>query len=298
MGPASHQVVEKGADTSNLGRWSWTRYRGRNNQTLRIISAYRPNQPNGPFIVYAQQNAYFNSTGTPRCPRKAFLQDLCKDLNEFLESGDNIILMLDGNSNMRKSDLKSALESCSLKEVILKKHGTHGPATFRRNNAKTPIDGIWTSPSIDIKACGYFDYDSVFVNMDHRCLWADISFVNAFGHNMPAIVRPITRRLHCKDPRIMANYVRAYKAFINKNNLLAKAKKLRSIVSYPILEMDKHTYEEIDSLRCEGVQYAEKKCRKLRKGQVAFSPEIQIAHRRIKAWSLLLKKGQRIMHKF
>ncbi len=106
-------MVEKGVDTTNLGRWSWTHYRGKNNQTLRIISAYRPNHPNWPFTVYAQQNAFFHSIGSPRCPRKAFLQDLCKDINNFLESGDKIILMLDGNSNMRQSDLTSALESCT-----------------------------------------------------------------------------------------------------------------------------------------------------------------------------------------
>jgi hypothetical protein len=106
MGPAAHRVVDKGADPSNLGRWTWTRYRGKNNYTLRIISAYRPNPPNGPFTVYAQQNAYFHTTGNPRCPRKAFLQDLCKEINEYLECGDSIILMLDGNSNMRQGDLK------------------------------------------------------------------------------------------------------------------------------------------------------------------------------------------------
>jgi hypothetical protein len=50
--------------------------------------------------------------------------------------------MLDGNSNMRRSDLKDALELCSLKEIILNKHGLDGPETFRRNNTKTPIDGI------------------------------------------------------------------------------------------------------------------------------------------------------------
>jgi hypothetical protein len=77
IGPAAHRVVEKGCDTSNLGRWTWTRYRGRNNQTLRIITAYRPNHPNGPFTVYAQHNAYFHAQNKPRCPRKAFLQDLC-----------------------------------------------------------------------------------------------------------------------------------------------------------------------------------------------------------------------------
>jgi hypothetical protein len=64
IGPAAHRVAEKGGDPSNLGRWSWTRYQGKNNQTLRIITAYWPNHPNGPFTVYAQQNAHFNSTGT------------------------------------------------------------------------------------------------------------------------------------------------------------------------------------------------------------------------------------------
>ncbi len=166
--------------------------------------------------------------------------------------------MLDGNSNMRQSDSKSALEFYSLKEVFLKTHGLNGPATFRRNNTKTPIDGIWVSPSIEVQACGYFDYDSVFVNTDHRCLWADISFVNAFGHNMPVIVRPAARRLHCKDPCIMANYVKVYKSFILKNNLLSKVRQLKRSASYPLLETHKYTYDEMDSLRCKGIQLAEK----------------------------------------
>ncbi len=31
---ASHRVVEKGIDESKLGRWVWTRYRGKKTQTL------------------------------------------------------------------------------------------------------------------------------------------------------------------------------------------------------------------------------------------------------------------------
>ncbi len=127
---AAHRVVEKGADTSNLGRWMWTRYRGKNNHTLQVVTAYCPNNPNGPFTVYAQHNVYFHAIGKPQCPRKAFPQDLCQDLNQFLEAGDNIILMLDGNTNMRQGNLKNALEACSLKEAIISKHGNQGPATY------------------------------------------------------------------------------------------------------------------------------------------------------------------------
>jgi hypothetical protein len=82
---AAHRAVDKGMDVSKLGRWVWTRYRGENNQTLRIVVAYRPNPPGGPLTVYAQHNAYFHSLGQPRCPRKAFLNDLRKEFQKFME---------------------------------------------------------------------------------------------------------------------------------------------------------------------------------------------------------------------
>jgi hypothetical protein len=113
---AAHRVIEKGADELKLGRWVWTRWGG------------------GGFTVYVKQNAFFHSIDNPRCPRKAFVQDLCHAINVFLEMRVHIILMLDGNSNMKHSDLKTALEGCSLKEAILARHGANGPSTFRRNN--------------------------------------------------------------------------------------------------------------------------------------------------------------------
>ncbi len=30
----AHRAIEKGCDKSNLGRWTWTRYKGKGNQTL------------------------------------------------------------------------------------------------------------------------------------------------------------------------------------------------------------------------------------------------------------------------
>ncbi len=54
----------------------------------------------------------------------------------------------------------------------------------------------------------------------------------------------------------------------------------------------KRLYEQIDLDRCNGVMIAEKKCRKLRMGQVAFSPQLQQASRTINAWMLLEKKAK------
>jgi hypothetical protein len=149
---AAHRVISSGFDKSNLGRWAWTRYKGRGSSTSRIISAYRPNPPTGPKSVYAQHNVYFLSKGVNQCPRKAlFLEDLQKDLTEFMESGDQLILMLDGdqlilmldgNCNMRDSDLQKMLTELTLHEIIINKHGNLGPATSIRISSSIPIDGI------------------------------------------------------------------------------------------------------------------------------------------------------------
>jgi len=185
----AHRAFQRGSDKTKLGRWCWTRYKGKNGHTLTVITAYRPNPPGGPFTVYAQHNNYFISIRDGRCPRVAFLQDLAGVLQQILSKGDHIILMLDGNCDMRQSDLKVTLTQCDLREVLIERYGPNGPATFRCNNTDTPIDGLWASPGIVIQTGGYFEYDAVFMNTDHRCLWMDISFVTAFGYDMPDLRR-------------------------------------------------------------------------------------------------------------
>jgi hypothetical protein len=167
---SAHRVCGKGVDPSLLGWWCWTRYKGRNNHSLRVISAYRPNPPGGPYTVYAQHQHFFATQQDPRCPRRAFVEDLCKTIKEFLSSGDHIILLLDGNSSMKSSDLSLALNACTLREVLLDRYGTNGPSTFIRNTTRTTIDGIWATPGIAILAGGYFSYDEFFPSTDHCCL--------------------------------------------------------------------------------------------------------------------------------
>lgn len=51
-------------------------------------------------------------------------------------------------------------------------------------------------------------------------------------------------------------------------------------------------YEELDRLRCLATAFAESKCRKLRTGQVAFSPELNAVRLKIKVWLLLVSKAK------
>jgi hypothetical protein len=198
--------------------------------------------------------------------------------------------MLDGNSDMRDSPLATALKNCSLTEVLLHRHGISGPSTFRRNQTRTPIDGIWASPGISILAGGYLDFDQLLTGADHRTLWIDVSLINAFRHVMPAIAKPKARRLHCRDPRVVHNYVRRYEALVQQHQLLPKIQNFMSRAQYPLSPLLQEELETLDNLRVMITAEAEKKCRKLRKGQVAFSPELQQASRTMKAYSLIHKK--------
>ena len=55
LNQAAHRVVDKGWDPTNMGRWCWTKFRGRNDHCLRIFSAYCPNPPSGPGSVATLQ---------------------------------------------------------------------------------------------------------------------------------------------------------------------------------------------------------------------------------------------------
>jgi hypothetical protein len=180
---AVHRAIDSGHDSHGLGRWSWTRYQGRGNITLRVISAYRPCLSQGPLTVYAQHQNYFDSEDVEGCPRELFTSHLLTDIAQWTQAGDQIILMLDANEDIRC--YAQALQHTGLREVLLTRHGNNSPATF--NGGSVPIDGIFASPSVDIIAGGYFEFGCCPLT-DHRGLWIDIHYQVAFGHIMPDIV--------------------------------------------------------------------------------------------------------------
>jgi len=280
----AHRVIDKGADDSALGRWTWTKYQGKNGQTLRVIAGYRPNPPQGPYSVYAQQNAFFHSIHRDIGPRRAFVEDLVGQLQAFIDQGENLLLMLDGNCSMKNSDLSSALEQIHMVEVIFKRHGKEGPATHKRNSTSTPIDGIWATSGITIERGGYFAYDKVIMNTDHQCLWVDIPFSSIFRHSLPPAKRRNAKRLHCRDPRLVENYIKLYHQFASPFNLFERVNTLDANLNHMSKFQIVAEYEELDNIRCQTTALAEAKCRKLRTGQVAFSPELNAARLLIKAW--------------
>ncbi len=149
------------------------------------------------------------------------------------------MLILDGN-NVRRGKIHRAFNICQLRECILECHGNKTVNVCRRNKKNVPIDRIWISPSLEIQAGGYFEFDKV--------------------------IKPQARRLHCRNLQLVDNYIRHYEAYLKKHRLTERALALEQQRSLPINDNGHKEYKDLDPLRYKGVVEAVRKCRKLRVG--------------------------------
>ena len=162
-------MISQGTDESGLGRWSWTRYYGKRNITLRVICAYRPCKLHTPGAntVYAQHQRVFNISNENRCPRQAILQDLQHKIISWKEAnGDQIILMMDCNEDLRSNHMNNWLRNCDLRNITDEITSQHSPATQHRGNY--PIDGIFISNTIQPQRRGFLPFGEF--PSDHRAV--------------------------------------------------------------------------------------------------------------------------------
>jgi len=75
---------------------------------------------------------------------------------------------------------------------------------------------------------------------------------------MPLLERPKTKRLHCRDPRIVQNYVNRFVKLASKARLLERVIHLDSQAQYPAPTKLAHDYETLDAIRCDITTAAKK----------------------------------------
>ena len=286
----AHRVMEVGQDTRGLGRWAWTRYRGRNGVSLRVVTVYRPVlNKTGVLSVWNQQKSYFESVREDRCPREIFVQDLAAEATKWLATGDQLVIGGDINEDVRTCGLSTRLHDIGMVEIVTQSHGSEGPATYNRGVA--PIDAIYVSPTLQGVRCGY----DKFV-WDHRLVWIEIPLTIAFGHNIPPIIRATARRLKCEDPRIVTKYVDELAVWIDHFGLVEKARCLQEQAEKLPKTTVKIEYDRLDTIRYEAMMFADKHCRKLRMGAKQWSPNYQAAREKVTLWKLIvqLKRGGKV----
>jgi hypothetical protein len=136
--------------------------------------------------------------GIDKCPRDSILDDLGAFIDSNHEAGDQIILGMDCNEDVTTPHWLSWLRKRGLRNGIIKDNIT-SPSTYHKGSY--PIDGIFVSPTITVRQSGYHPFGTF--PSDHRSLWIDISYNNAFGYQMTNITIPSAQRLKTGDPRIV-----------------------------------------------------------------------------------------------
>jgi hypothetical protein len=303
-GKAAHRVMETGSDPRKLGRWAWTRYRGKQGVSLRFVTAYRPVlNKNGVGSAWNQQKAHFENNSEDRCPRAMFTIDICREIEKWLLNGDQIAIGIDANEDVRAqtpSSFSHALRRLGLVEAIIDRHGRLGPPTFHLGSH--PVDGFYVTSTLLGLPCGYTEY----LTSDHRLLWMDVPTSNAFGYSVPQIVTANARRLKCQDPRVVKAYLEEYGRILTETTVFSRVVRLHeqavelSKQGAQLPENLANEWEEIDTIQVAAMKQAERRCRKYRTGAIEWSPTYQRACRQRDLLNLLAKKlrGGRVDGRF
>ena len=159
------------------------------NTFVTYISAYRPccNEKDVA-STWNQHIRYFSKKGiTSPNPRDLFDDNLIALLQIILVNGDNVVLGIDMNEDVRTGKLAKQLKELGLIDLILSTHPLESPpATFNRNTTRTPIDVIWGNSSLEVLRAGYRPFNDGYpsaLSDGHRLFWIMVSH-QSFNHNL------------------------------------------------------------------------------------------------------------------
>ena len=208
-----------GGDRAGLGSWMWARDRGNGGIVLRVVSVYRPcTNKRGPLSVYAQHQNYFQGINDDTDPIVAWLRDFKAELQEWIDAGDQIIVGGDINGSVFEQEIINIFEEHFMTNLIYERHDpTDAPKTYEESPEGRVIDGVWATPGIHAKRCGYLRPG--LYQTKHSLISADITFDSALGHNPPLPPNPDARRLQLFNSKVTKKYLDKYEDEITKHQL-------------------------------------------------------------------------------
>ena len=147
----SSAILNKGQDSSGMGRWTFMSILGKHNKITTIFNMYRSCNTNlhnaGESTVVRQQWLIMQKIYRQEHPHDEAITYIIKDINKKREAGNEIILTMDGNEPLvnDKGGISRIYRECNLYNPLDHRHGDIG-------NTKLYIRG---SNEIDLILCTY-----------------------------------------------------------------------------------------------------------------------------------------------
>ena len=283
------KIQDMGTDHRELGRWTWTMLRGRGAGTV-IATVYNPVHNNrSAGSVYMQQVAALAEDGVTEDPRAVLRADLEAQVRTWKEAGKHIIVMGDINEHIYTGQMGKMLEEVGLRPF---REDAISLATHQRNTSGTPIDGIWTTPGIEIQASGYTE----FSEWDHRTAWIDVTESSIMPPRTIPDLAIDARRLRLGDGDSAARYLKRYRQGVRDSGLAGRVRALDETVGRTLSPAQATELEHLDRCRTAMMLLAERKCRHLKMGKVPYSPATVQPAKEAEFWRLAVRRreGKRV----
>ena len=131
---------------------------------------------------------------------------------------------------------------------------------------------------------------NTFDGADHSAMWIDVEHQTLGFTTIPGSISHV-RRLKNQDPRCKDRYNNLYREFCEKHKLAQCTNSLfQQLANSPLTPEQVHEFENIDYMQVVGMQMAECQCRKIKAGQVSWTPDYSLCLAHIHTWKLLLRK--------
>ncbi len=240
-------------------------------------------------MVYQQHLTYIQSKGLPKDPVELFDQDLSKQIKEWRDAGERIVLVADLNGYPLHNNLYIQVTErrTGMEEFSHKCWGPKAPYTYPAG--KSPIDGAY-------KNIGYIVNLSMLTFADspgdHRRLCFDISTRSLLGEFKHKIYRPVSRRLVISQQSSVKRYNKIVCKQFNLHHIVERMEavdKMTRYCGYPspgwLRAMIIKMYKQMTEIRV----HAKKNCRKVLRPESGYSPTIQMWYNRIHAYLQLIR---------
>ena len=211
------------------------------------------------------------------CPWKRFRDDLVKQLSEWQENGDRLIVCMDANEDIYNKNIGRTLtnaDGLGMKEAIRDFTGKKLGATFFRGTK--PIGGVWHTS--DLVVTGACVMPAGYGVSDHRLFVINFLTSTLIGIAPPRVIRAQARQLKTNIPRAADRYVDKLEKEILQHNIIPhlgaahESSSVKAIVKERVDKIDKETKHYMTN--------AGKKCRRIKSGRIPFSPDSAVWIRR------------------
>ena len=277
----SSNIVERGEDPHNMGRWSFITLAGRKKKLLTIITAYRTSKKAakhvGPNTAVAHQALLLRANGRQIGTAAACITDLEEFISNLQSDGNDILLAIDANEKFSNdaniAKMAARLGLTNVMKALYKQFPPTKPSSGRT------IDHVLCTEKVlrCITNASIVPYNLSLG--DHRGILIDVD-VQALLHTSEKEMHHVgARRLDTRNTRAVRKYKKILKKGLKNHNIHDRLEKLNLLVN--AMKQKKESvkediilqYNKLDRDIHRLCKNAEKNCRKLVSTASQFSKE-------------------------